>query len=371
MEVIFILAIVSGIVALIVKAVSGHNRLVAKAWQDAATQLGMRFTPGSVMHTKSIQGRLYENRVEVDTFKRSSGKSSKTYTRYRIYFPEPLGLGLHLKQQGFMTGVATFFGSQDIEIGDPQFDPEVVVKGNYPERVVEFLTPSRRLRILRLFQNFPGCEIKDQVIEWSKQGNEKQVEPIVGTVRRLSFAATRLRESAESGREEPAAEVGERRVSAPEPVLEPEPEPVVPKVEAEPIAPAVIAPAVVDAASDGLDVTTVCNDLFASSVMSFEARRLFDERYKDRSVRWSGELQSVTSYQIDRVFKGAAGSKMALDLTEVEGAFGRTAQAIVQLPQDAAEGLRARVGESITFEGRLLNCDVLMRTFFIVDSKLP
>ena len=69
----------------------------------------------------------------------------------------------------------------------------------------------------------------------------------------------------------------------------------------EPVAPVVIAPAVVDAASDGLDVATVSNDLFASSVMSFDARRLFDERYKGRSVRWSGELQSLTSYQIDRV----------------------------------------------------------------------
>jgi hypothetical protein len=47
-EVLFIMAIVSGIVALIVKAVSG----------DAATQLGMRFTPGSMMHTKSIKGVL-------------------------------------------------------------------------------------------------------------------------------------------------------------------------------------------------------------------------------------------------------------------------------------------------------------------------
>ena len=53
------------------------------------------------------------------------------------------------------------------------------------------------------------------------------------------------------------------------------------------------------------------------------------------------------------------------DALEVES------EPIVQLPQDAAEGLRSRVGESITFEGRLLNCDVLMRTFFIVDSKLP
>ena len=360
MEVLFIVAVVSGIVALIVKKVQGYNRGIVEAWQDAATQLGMRFTPGAMTRSKSIQGQMYENRVEVDTFKRSSGKSSTTYTRYRTYFPESLGLGLQLKQQGFMAGVASFFGSQDIELGDPQFDPEVVVKGNDPGRVAEFLTPSRRLRILRLFQEFPGCEIKDHLIEWSNKGHEKQADRIVGTVRRLSLAATRLRDGAESGREQEAAEVVERRISVPEPV------PVVPEVQPEPIAPAVVA-----AASDGLDVTTVCEDLFASSVMSFEARRLFDERYMDRSVRWSGELQSVTSYQIDRVFTGTAGSKMVLDLVEVEGAFDRTVQAIVRLPQDAVEGLRSRIGESITFEGRLLNCDVLMRAFFIIDSKLP
>ena len=39
---------------------------------------------------------------------------------------------------------------------------------------------------------------------------------------------------------------------------------------------------------------------------------------------------------------------MALDLGEVVGAFGRTAQAIVQLPKGELDGLRARVGERMT-----------------------
>ncbi len=78
MEVLFIMAIVSGVVALIVKQIKGHQRQVAEAWQVAARQLGMSFTPGSMMRPKLIQGQMYENRVVVDTFKRSSGKSSTT-----------------------------------------------------------------------------------------------------------------------------------------------------------------------------------------------------------------------------------------------------------------------------------------------------
>gem|GEM_PF-6044477 len=348
MEVLFIMALVSGVVALIVKKIQGHQRQVAEAWQVAAKQLGMSFTPGSMTRPKLIQGEMYENRVVLDTFKRSSGKSSTIHTRYRVYFPEPLGFGLHVKQQGLMAGVATFFGAQDIEVGDAQFDSQVIVKGNDPGGVAQFLTPSRRLRILRLFEDFPGCEIKDQSIEWSQQGNTKQTALLVGTVRRLSFAATRLRENAESEREEETTEAVEPAVVETEPVVE----------------------TVVAVPADGFDVSTVCKELFGSKLMGFDARRLFDERYKNHNVRWSGKIRRVTSYEIDMDFKGAPGTKLALDLAEVVGAFGRTAQAVIQLPRDAIEDLRSRTGERVTFEGTLQSCDVMMRNFFIVDSHL-
>jgi len=417
MEVLFVVALVVGVAILILKGIQAHRKQVTEAWDQAATQLGMRFTPGTFIRSKSIEGRLHDNRVRVDTFTRSSGKHSTTFTRYRIDFPRALGLGLNLKEQGFISGVAAFFGSQDIETGDPQFDPRVVVKGADPRHIARFLTPARRLRIVRLFQNHPGCEIKDHAIEWSRRGGVTETAQLVTTVRRLAFAAARLCSDSEAdqsldqalearreGRLDDAAKVLERAsrddpedeelgewaretrdvgdgipaLPAPEaeversadepapPVPTPEPEPELPVVE-----PVSVEPLAPGDASDGLAVAAVCEDLFASDVMSFDARRRFNELYKDRIVRWSGELKRVDSFRSDMVFKGDSGTRMVLDVHEVAGsAFGRTAQAIVRLPTEALEGLRPRVGEQIAFEGRLLSCDALMRNLFVADGRL-
>ena len=135
MEVLFVLVVAVVATVLIVAAVHAHSRKIEETWQDAANQLGMQFRSGSVMRSKTIQGHLYNNRVEVDTFSKSSGKSSSTYTRYRVHYPEHLRMGLKLKRQGFFAGVAALFGSQDIEVGDPQFDREMKISYTTVEAV--------------------------------------------------------------------------------------------------------------------------------------------------------------------------------------------------------------------------------------------
>ena len=69
---------------------------------------------------------------------------------------------------------------------------------------------------------------------------------------------------------------------APSPVTASVPEPVV----------AVPAPSVPEPAATPsevqLDVASVCEDLFDPNRMSYETNRLFDDRYKDVTVRWKG-----------------------------------------------------------------------------------
>jgi hypothetical protein len=381
------MALIAGLAVLVIKAVQHYRRQVDEAWEDAAKRLGLRFTRGSFGNSRSIGGHLHDNRVRVDTYTRSTGKSSTTFTRYRVDFPESLGLGLSLKQQGFMAGVATFFGSQDIELGDPRFDPQVVVKGSDPWRVAQFLTPARRLRILRLFENYSGCEITDRTIEWSKRSVDRDPARIVTHVKRLALAATRICASSEAEKELDQALEARREGRLDEATAaferesrkNPEDEELgalaletrevgesMPTPAAPPQAPPIVPPPM-----PPLDSAAVCEDLFGFDLRSSDAKRRFDERYKDRTVRWSGKLRRVSGYQLDMVFKGDPGTKMVLEIHEVAGgAFGRKAQAIVQLPKESLESLRLRVGERITFEGRLASCDVLMCNLYVADASL-
>jgi hypothetical protein len=408
-----VLLIVALAGAIVVAAVRKQTARVDTVWREAADELGMHFRPGALFVARSIDGFMHGSHVRVDKITKNAGNHSESFTRYRVDHPQPLDLGLKLQREGFFSGVSKFFGTQDIEVGDPAFDGEVVVKGHDPSRVVEFLTPSRRLRILRLFQSFKGLEIDDRSLTYRSRGVAKVAREIVSTVRRLALATSRL--SAEAppdspldqaiearregrldealehvqanpapdgavdpearmlegqileagGRREEAAEVLERAsVESPEDeeleelareaALPPEPEAEFePPVDAE------------------IDVDALCEELFAPDLMSFEARRKFDERYKDRSVRWSGKLRQASHYSIDLVFGSKPGTKLVLDIHEfTDGPFGRTVQAIVQMPEETLERLQSRIGDEVHFKGSLVGCDPLMRNVY-VGSATP
>jgi hypothetical protein len=187
---IFLLFIV--IAAVVIAVAMTQSRRTDEAWSNVARQLGLHFTHGRLLKSRVIEGRLQEMAVRVDTFQRGSGKSSSTYTRFRIGYPQRLGLGLRLTKEGFFSGIGKFFGGQDIELGDAQFDADVIVKAADPGKVHHFLTPPRRLRIHRLLMSHPGVVIDDAQVYWEKRGAIRDPDQLSGTIRRLVRVAWHL-----------------------------------------------------------------------------------------------------------------------------------------------------------------------------------
>jgi hypothetical protein len=156
------------------------------------------------------------------------------------------------------------------------------------------------------------------------------------------------------------------------------PEPAEPVKLPEPIAatpvPSVQEPPAARRAPTGdlrLDVESVCEDLFDSKRMSYETNRLFDERYKDATVRWKGTVRRASAYSYDFEFGDGGGTKAELDVYEVKQQYGsRTVKAFVQLPVEAAEVISARIGEGVEFEGRLLTCEGSARRLYIADARM-
>jgi hypothetical protein len=384
-----------------------HRQRVREAWAAAASRLNLEFDPGSLTRRKSLNGYIDGNRVEVETFTRNSGsKSSHAVTRYRVHYPKQLASGLQIKPRGLLSDAAAFFGAQNIQTGDAGFDSRVVVKGDYANRVAGFLTPERRREVIRLLDGFKGVKIDHQNIEWSKSGVAKDPAEIVEIVRQLSSAAATLSSDTPGAAllEEVAVPVataaaaelfmdpsGAKPISVEAPAgLRGREVSAIATVAAAAAAAGAAAVAALDtaperaptaalfptaapppAADTGLAVADVCAQLFTRSITSTEAKKRFEERYKGQRVRWSGNLRRAATYSIDLVFKGGPGTKATFALpVPTEGALGGSVQAVVQLSPAAAEQLKKRVGEEITFEGRLLSFDGMVRNFNIADATL-
>ncbi|MGD8375628.1 MAG: hypothetical protein PVF68_05765 [Acidobacteriota bacterium] len=412
------------VAALIGWAVHQYRKKVDAAWGAAAASLDLEHSSGGTFGKRQISGELDGLRVLVDRHVRRAGNNSKAFTRYRIDFPRPLGIGLRLKREGMLFGFARMLGAQDIQVGDAAFDADVVVKGSDPRRVIEFLTPARRLRILRLLNALAGCEINDTGIVWSCPGMETDPGRLAGHLRRLVRVASHLSRPAEAGdrlgaavdairegRTEEALEAVRRDPAQRDPdaglvegqilysggryqeaaeafraadaagegdeelagwsaraegkLATPDPGPAPTAAPEEPTSP---GPPPAGPASDP---GPVCRDLFEAGVLSLEAARRFEERYRGLRVRWTGAFRRAERYAFDLVFGDRPGTRLVVDLLELEGGvLARRVRASVQLPPDAVEHLRLRPGESIAFEGALAACDAFTRVLFVREGRV-
>ena len=411
------------VMPLLVYAAIQRKRKTNEAWNTAAARLSLAFTPGGLTSRRTIFGNTRGNVVLVETYSEGSGKNSTTYTRYTVTFPASLGRGLRLTRQGFLSKVAGWFGSQDIEIGSADFDDDVVVKGRDPRAIIDFMTPARRLRAHRLMQTFTRCEISDNAVTISYLGVERGAEKIVSTVRRVLAVAEEFSGSSdrdghldraieaqragnldealelvravESPDEAAAADVrmlegdilythgqfdeaavafelardavpddGEAEAWAERAESRRQVAPTLPAVEPEALPPSPSA--------DGTTLETVCEALFGTDRMSYEIKQIFEDRFEGKPIRWSGKLDRVSTYAFDGLFGSDPGTKAVFEIYEAGGSpyGGRTVQAVVQFPADAIDVLRPRASEQMTFEGTLLSCDAFMRNLFVANGRV-
>lgn len=363
---------------------------VNEAWRQAALQLGLLFRPGDLFSSPRIVGTLRGCQVSVGAFTKSSDKAR--WTRYRVEYRAPHRFNLHIRRQGMLAGIRKAFGQPGIEVGDRDLDARLDVRGSDPDAIRAFLNPLRWRRILALFDAHPGLVIEHHRLTWEVKGLPAGPGSVAETVERLAAAAEDLspdqpaqpREPtghpvADHGRTEPP------RLSPPSVLrasASPSPRPVPPPAASPPVPPPGRVP---DASTEerrappgadagdvpGPAVAAVSAALFGGDAVSYEVPRLFAERYRSQSIRWSGELRTVSRYPFDRVFGNTPGTRATFVVHQMETPLGRrSVQAIVQLPAEAMDRLRTEVGTLFVFEGRLVDCDSFMRSIFVGDGRV-
>ncbi len=394
------------IIGLIITAVIGlglwRRRAQLAAWTAAAAELGIAAEPGSFMQPMKLAGDIGEVPVIVDIKREGSGDNSKTYTRYRVFYPS-LGLGLRLRRESGVTLFIRIFGVQDHSIGDEVFDQAFEIKGANADAVASFLTTSRRQTLLRLQAAYPGAVITDDEIELKTGGTETSPDVIVSTVRRLAGTVPTF-----TGHRRPrdVEETVDRRLSGdlassvPDAVAHAHPDDIDSSLleieglygagrveeaaavvhELERVVPAdpevlgwrdqIEQPPernIVDRAVS-VDPVRVAMELFGERRLSFETTALFEERFADLKVHWAGVVRRASRNTRDRDFDHADVTKAIVHVATIENDLYGNAEvdAIVAFPP----GVDIAEGQEITFTGRLVKVDGLVRNLFVADAAV-
>ncbi|MAG57397.1 MAG: hypothetical protein CMJ83_13985 [Planctomycetes bacterium] len=396
-------------------------------WSSVARRSGLQYSKPGVFGRRVITGEVGGFATKVDSISRGSHKNRRTFTRWRLWFPQSLGMGLQLTREGFLSGFAKAFGSQDLQVGDANFDQDVMVKAR-SGKVHEFLTPSRRFHIHRFLTGGGRRKITDSGIELERRGLERDparlrsylalmadlaghlVGPaddggylskaigaqesgdLTGALKSLQSApkpdaASRVLEgeilyvgqryeeaeqafdqAAQQRPDDLEAEAWRDRAHARAAGQEPPP---IPKELVEPVAD-VPPPPLPDVVADAAAAPALCEALFGAGVSSLETNRIFEDTYQDEKVSWRGIISSVDRSSFDLVFGNEPFTKVVIDVHDVakDGLLSRMVHAVIKMPEDEQEALESREGEEVAFTGTLTRCDPFMRNLFIADGGL-
>lgn len=362
------------------------------SWVEAAERLGFAMT-GTGYQGLAMSGSEGPMRVDIHVY-RSSGKNAPTNTRYEIDLPM-LGLGLRLSSGSGWQGLLKAFGAQDVEIGDPAFDARFVIKAGNPDRARRYFTPQRVAALNALLAHHPGFVVTDDELLLETPGIATEVDEIVSTVERLLTTARALvMDPAESDRVllgdwltvAPTIDNREDQVGddvdelaeataggeVDESTREQELQRVLETIEeyaeeasaTEPAEKGDIAAAPAPADRDAL---LVASRLFGDSQLSFQTQARFDEEFAGRHIEWSGTVKRPAALMATRVFDDDR-EVLVLEVASLEDElYGSTAiDAIVAFPPGAAPEL----GETVRFEGRLVDVDGVSKDLYVADGEL-
>ena len=132
----------------------------AEIWSQMAAEIGADYHEGGWFRGDGVIFQHGQWSLVLDTYTVRRDKSSTTYTRMRAPFVNKDGLYFKMYREGVFSSVGKFFGMQDLEIGDPFFDQQFVIKGNHTDQMIRLLS-DERLRSLMQEQSQITLEIRD------------------------------------------------------------------------------------------------------------------------------------------------------------------------------------------------------------------
>ena len=158
------------------------------AWEQAATELGINFTPPGIFGKFTMSGMIGQQlSCTVWAHTESRGNGSTTFMNYDVRFSQPLNLGLVVKREGAILGkIAKLSGKQDIQTNNHAFDMAFTIKGTDEYKVKEFLTPHIQSKLLEARNVLNNLVVSDDSVKVTRmRGFIRKSEILVQNVKLL------------------------------------------------------------------------------------------------------------------------------------------------------------------------------------------
>jgi hypothetical protein len=127
-------------------------------WRQLSEEIDAKYVDG--WRGAKVQATHGEWTVTLDSYVVPVGKTFMHFTRMRAPYVNPEGFRFTIYRRSVFSGVGTWLGMQDIEIGDRAFDEEFVIKGTHEGRV-RSLFANPELRELIAAQRSIHLTVKD------------------------------------------------------------------------------------------------------------------------------------------------------------------------------------------------------------------
>lgn len=405
---------------------------IEEVWTQVAADLGLKYAGAtSAKGFGNIFGTIRDVRVYVDVKLRGTGDGRTEYTSFRVDFERNSNASFNLSKQtqltswvtqlgrqrsedddsafAMFTRFASLLGPQDREIGDPEFDSQVLIDAANLVALDRYLTPARRTAIMVLMENNEFVEITPGSLTTELQGVRKDPETMKARITYLVEVALVLASPSEIDRAlekqkrgdladavlalhelnavqdagsnsftefleaEALVAMGEGEQASN--ILDDLPvfDPVlgewkaVAKKHPKPVELKPVSSANVEAPKVSLDQKSVITDLFESDRPSHQIEERFFDAYEGSTVEWFGKVGEVRNIRMDGDFPGV-GVKATVNI----GSYGKgellggQVHAIVHLP----EGTKLVPGDGISFRGTFIRTDRYMSNLFVADAEL-
>ena len=130
---------------------------IEEEWRQFCDETGAKYIKRKLWFRDRVELRFQNWTIILDTFPGATEKDAANYTRIRASFINHTGFYFRAYRTGFYNKIETFFGSQDIEIGDREFDKLFIIKSNSENNVIRLFSNNR---IKKLFHTQPKVDLQ-------------------------------------------------------------------------------------------------------------------------------------------------------------------------------------------------------------------
>ena len=132
----------------VIRRMFGPSR--EEIWRLLSERIGGQYIEPSFFKSPRVEAGHGQWLITLDTYAVHTGKVTVIFTRMRAPYVNPDGFRFTVYRPGLFSGIARWFGMQDVEVGLEEFDRAFVIKGTDEGRLRQLFANGRIRELLSL-----------------------------------------------------------------------------------------------------------------------------------------------------------------------------------------------------------------------------